>query len=76
MMRLLALNGQRGAALVQYEKCRQVLTEELDVEPGVETVVLYEQIRDGDLSKGVEGQGGREAIKPYPSTTFPPKQPP
>jgi DNA-binding SARP family transcriptional activator/predicted ATPase/Tfp pilus assembly protein PilF len=49
MMRLLALNGQRGAALAQYEKCRQVLADELDVEPGPETTALYEQIRDGKL---------------------------
>jgi predicted ATPase len=59
MMRLLALNGQRGAALVQYEKCRQVLAEELDVEPAVETTALYEQIRDGDLSGGVGEQRSR-----------------
>jgi DNA-binding SARP family transcriptional activator len=49
LMRLLALNGQRGAALAQYRACRQVLAEELDVEPGPETVTLYGQIRDGEL---------------------------
>jgi DNA-binding SARP family transcriptional activator len=49
MMRLLALNGQRGAALAQYRACRQVLAEELGVEPGPETAALYDQIRDGEL---------------------------
>lgn len=45
LMRLLAISGQRGAALAQYESCRRVLAEELGVEPTSETVHLYEQIR-------------------------------
>jgi adenylate cyclase len=49
VMRLLALGGQRGAALAQYETCRRVLVEELGVEPGAETTQLYEQIRDSEL---------------------------
>ena len=49
LMRLLARSGQRGAALAQYEACRQALAEELGVEPGPETTALYERIRDGDL---------------------------
>ncbi len=50
MMRVLALDGQRSAAIVQYETCRQVLAEELDVEPSAETRELYDQIRLGTLS--------------------------
>jgi DNA-binding SARP family transcriptional activator len=49
LMRLLALSGQRGAALAQYETCRRLLSEELGVEPAEETTRLYEQIRDGEL---------------------------
>jgi WD40 repeat protein/DNA-binding SARP family transcriptional activator len=49
VMRLLALRGQRGAALVQYESCRQALADELGVEPAEETIRLVEQIRDGTL---------------------------
>jgi DNA-binding SARP family transcriptional activator len=49
-MRLQARGGQRGAALAQYETCRQALAEELGVEPGPETIALYERIRDGDLN--------------------------
>jgi predicted ATPase/DNA-binding SARP family transcriptional activator len=45
LMRLLALDGQRSAALAQYEKCKRVLAEELGVEPSAETRDLYEQIR-------------------------------
>jgi DNA-binding SARP family transcriptional activator/predicted ATPase len=49
LMLLLAVAGQRGAALAQYETCRQVLTDELGVEPGSETTRLYEQIRDEEF---------------------------
>ena len=54
LMRLLALNGQRSAALAQYETCRHLLKRELGVEPSAETIALYERIRDGEL-------GGPEA---------------
>jgi len=56
MMLLLALSGQRGAALAQYETCCQVLAEELGVEPGDETTALYEYIRDDELDGVVEKQ--------------------
>ena len=39
-MRLLALSGQRSAALAQYERCRQVLEAELNAEPDAETTAL------------------------------------
>ena len=51
LMRLLALDGQRAAALAQYETCRRVLAEELGVEPLPETVALYERIRAGALEE-------------------------
>jgi predicted ATPase/DNA-binding SARP family transcriptional activator len=46
LMRSLVLNGQRSAALVQYELCLQTLAEELGLEPTDETTALYKQIRD------------------------------
>ncbi len=46
LMRLLALDGQRSAALAQYETCRRVLAEELSVEPTADTVALYRRIRE------------------------------
>ena len=49
LMRALSLNGQRSAALAQYEACRRLLAEELGVEPAAETTRLYVQIRDGKL---------------------------
>jgi DNA-binding SARP family transcriptional activator len=48
VMRLLAWDGQRCAALAQYEACCRALAKELDVEPAEETVQLYERIRAGD----------------------------
>jgi DNA-binding SARP family transcriptional activator/predicted ATPase len=51
LMLLLALGGQRSAALAQYKTCRQALAEELGVEPGPETTAIYERIRDGELSE-------------------------
>lgn len=45
LMLFLALNGQRGAALAQYEKCRDILKRELGIEPEIETTRLYERIK-------------------------------
>ncbi len=47
VMRLLAQLGRRADALAQYEACCRVLKEELNVEPGPDTVHLYERIRGG-----------------------------
>jgi DNA-binding SARP family transcriptional activator/predicted ATPase len=73
LMLLLARGGQRGAALAQYQACRQVLADELGVEPGPETTALYQRIRDGEL-------GGRFpaplAIPSFLSTAPPRPSPP
>ena len=47
LMRLLALSGERSAALVQYQTCRKVLAQELGVEPAPETQALWQAIRSG-----------------------------
>jgi hypothetical protein len=49
LMRLLALDSQRSAALAQFQACRRILSDELGVEPSAETIHLYESIRDGGL---------------------------
>lgn len=54
LMRLFALDGQRSAALTQYEARRQTLDEELGVEPAEETTRLYEQIRDEKIVGSAE----------------------
>lgn len=45
VMRLYFLDGERSAALSQYEDCRRLLATELSVEPEPETSSLYEEIR-------------------------------
>ena len=45
VMSLLALTGQRSAALAQYEECRRLLAEELGLEPLEETTALRDRIR-------------------------------
>jgi len=67
VMRLLESSGQREAALVQYETCRQVLAEELGVEPSPETTNLYQSIKLKEGDKLVE-----DFIShlPVPSTPF------
>ncbi len=62
MMTLLARNGQRSAALEQYEACRRNLKEELGVEPEDETRVLAQRIElaDTDAASNI----------PKPLTTF------
>jgi eukaryotic-like serine/threonine-protein kinase len=55
LMRVLARNGQRNAALAQYERCRRVLAEEFQAEPIDETTALYEAIRAGVLTSSRSG---------------------
>lgn len=49
-MLLLAQSGQRAAALVHFETCRQLLADELDVEPDEETRALYTEIQSGSFT--------------------------
>ncbi len=44
LMRLHYLNGDRVAALRQYEQCAAVLNQELGVKPSKRTIALYKQI--------------------------------
>ncbi|MCB0104491.1 MAG: AAA family ATPase, partial [Caldilineaceae bacterium] len=49
LMALLAQNGQRGAALAHFERCREQLKRELDVEPSAATLALVAKIRAGTV---------------------------
>ncbi len=48
LMVTLAADGRRGAALRQYERCRQLLSDELGVVPLAQTTRLYQAIRHGE----------------------------
>src|SRR5206468_12839890 len=54
-MKLLALDGQRSAAIAQYETCRRVLHEEFGMEPEAQTRALYESIKTGDQETTDDG---------------------
>jgi predicted ATPase len=45
MMRLMAHSGEFSAALRQYEQCRTILANELDIGPSIATTTLYERIK-------------------------------
>lgn len=47
LMRILAECGRRTAALKQYDRCCQVLEQELATEPEPATIALWEAIRSG-----------------------------
>ena len=74
-MRLLALTGQRGAALAQYERCRAVLAAELAVEPAAETNELYARIRNDTVPRASNADplalpARRPHNLPHPPTPF------
>jgi predicted ATPase/tetratricopeptide (TPR) repeat protein len=50
LMTAYAFDGNRSAALAQFESCKQILTEELAVDPEPATVRLAKAIRTGDLA--------------------------
>lgn len=60
LMLLYALNGQRSAALAQYDACRQILVRELDIEPEEATTRLYQRIKNAQ----------KRVSLPSESTTF------
>ncbi|KAA3644846.1 MAG: hypothetical protein DWQ07_15705 [Chloroflexi bacterium] len=45
MMRLYAADGQRSAAIAQYESLQDILQKELGVEPMAETTAMYDRMR-------------------------------
>jgi DNA-binding SARP family transcriptional activator/predicted ATPase len=66
LMRLLAQDGQRSAALTQYEICRRILAEQFGAEPTLPTKKLHEQIRAGLALEG--GTATRSAQLPIGAT--------
>lgn len=69
LMLVLALRGERSGAMAQYATCRQILFDELGVEPAEETVALYEQIRQGET-----GHTWAQESKPTPLREYVPTQ--
>ena len=65
VMTLLALTGQRNAALAQYQTCRRILAYELGLEPMEETDALYHAIRSARIT------GQKEMVPPSSTSSFP-----
>jgi len=63
-MRLLASDGQRGAALAQYEICRRLLDEELGVDPSEETQKLYRAIQSSEFKSPAPTLISPSQVKP------------
>ena len=59
LMNLLAVTGQRSAALAQYKTLGQTLERELGVEPSPETQDLYQRILSGEIAPEAEAQRDR-----------------
>jgi DNA-binding SARP family transcriptional activator len=51
LMRAHYLNGDRAAAMRQYERCKAALLEELNIEPAMDTRLLYERIKADHLDE-------------------------
>lgn len=50
LIRVLGHSGKRNAALKQFDRCRQVLADELEVEPEPTTTALYQQLRTSSFN--------------------------
>lgn len=75
LMRLFTLTGQRSIALKQYELCRQMLADELGIEPAAETTALYEQILAGELEPDTATRPDLPAPPPAPAVSAAPAAP-
>lgn len=82
IMRTFARRGQRAAALAQYQRCRQVLLDELHIQPDAETTALYEQIRSSPVPEPSPKNQQRAPLVPeelahptipQPAPTAPPR---
>jgi len=80
LLRFYAETGDRSAALRQFQCCREVLKEQLDVEPGPEISTLYESIRQAPVAKVGRSNplnaGGTQSLKlPEPVRTYDDEEP-
>ena len=65
LMRVLALSGQRAAAMEQYRTCSRVLAEELGATPSDETTDLYWQIEAGTAQPAYHPGPEVHTARPY-----------
>ena len=75
LMRIYAANGQRAAALAQYERCCRVLAAEFNAAPAPETTALYEGIRDAGRLPLAPAVDPKASTPIAPLITAPPDRP-
>lgn len=66
VMRLLALSGQRSAAIEQFRSYEQLVRRELAVRPDPETLALYERICRGEVVAPSPARAEEAALAPAP----------
>ena len=73
MMRLLAMNGKRSAALRQYQDCVEMLDNELGVTPTSETIELFKKIKEWGLEDfhSTEANEKADDLSPKPEKKSP-----
>ncbi len=71
LMRLYAEQDQRGLAARQFERCREVLAQELDIEPAPATRRLYEEIVGSVESAETHDAAGLRSTDPLPLPSKP-----
>lgn len=64
-MQLLALDGQRAAALKQYDVCASALMDELGVPISAETNALYDRVLAGEFDRRSAVEGVRAQHTPF-----------
>jgi WD40 repeat protein/serine/threonine protein kinase len=57
LMHLYTLDGNRSAAISQFQDCANILKKELGINPATETIALYKRILSGELKTGSPYQG-------------------
>lgn len=67
LMRLYALGGRRGEAVLQYERLRKALSQELGTEPGEAGRRLYEQVRGRRSREGSRAERRAEVTPDTPA---------
>ncbi|HET9927212.1 MAG TPA: BTAD domain-containing putative transcriptional regulator, partial [Rubrobacter sp.] len=70
LMRLYALTGRHQEAILQYERFRKALREQLDEEPGAQTKRLLAEIRAGKVPAAPSppvGRPSKELLGPSPN---------
>lgn len=65
LIRLYALDNQRGAALQQYEVLRRLLAQHVGAEPGTETDELIQEIQHGALAEPVSVGAPYKGLYPF-----------